>query len=174
MHARAPTHCCLALLAALAAQPAQAATSASFKVSARIVAGCHVNPVHAGNDASLGDLGSLDFGRHPANGASRLSIPLTPGSVALHCTPGMAPHISIDAGAHAQGGRRHLSNGSSLLAYRLYKDAALQQEILLSNAIAITPASDGRLRLSLYASTQLDGRQPAGLYQDVLTVTLTW
>lgn len=173
MHARTPSHCCLALLAALAAEPAGAITTAPLKVSARIVAGCLINPVHAGNDASLGNLGSLDFGRHPAYRTGHLSTPLMPGSVALHCTPGTLPQISIDAGVNAQGGQRHLSDGSSLLAYRLYTDAALQQEIL-SQPIAFTPAPDGRLRLSLYASAQLDGHQPAGLYQDVLTVTLTW
>lgn len=166
----------LALLLALSPAPAaEAASRASFRVSASITQGCLVNHEAPSSGSQLGSLGSLDFGQHPATSRARLSAHLaaSPG-ISLNCTPGVALRMTVDGGRHLAGGLRHLGSGKARLAYRLYSDAALSQEIAVGGSLRIDVDSPGNVRLPLHAALQLPGNQAAGHYQDQLGVTLSW
>ena len=168
-------HRALAALQLLLAGPdAARAADTSFQVSARITRGCLVNQALPGA-GSLGELGRLDFGQHPSGASDRLSVALARNpAITLSCTPGVALNMSVDGGQNPVGGVRQLRAGDARLAYRLYRDAGLGQEIPLGAGVGIAYDDPADIRLPIHAALQLPGRQSAGHYQDRLTVTLSW
>lgn len=149
---------------------AMAATSSTLKVSATITPGCKLS----GGSAPL-DFGTLDFGARPAVGGDRVQTSLTPQSgLKLMCTPGVSLLMSVNGGLHSQGGQRHLHNGKRLLPYQLYADAGLNRPIAINQAVALRYDHAEDLHLPLHGVLQLPGVTPAGIYQDVLIVTLSW
>ena len=87
----AATGLALLLASLLQAPGSDAATRAGFRVSASVTQGCLVNHAPPGNGGNLGNLGRLDFGRHPATSTARIGAQLTPnGAITLACTPGIA------------------------------------------------------------------------------------
>lgn len=171
----AATGLALLLASLLQAPGSDAATRAGFRVSANVTQGCLVNHAPPGNGGNLGNLGRLDFGRHPATSTARIGAQLTPnGAITLACTPGIALRMTVDGGQHATGGLRHLGAGNARLAYRLYADAGLSREIPIGGNLSIDYGNPDDIRLPIHAALQLPGNQSAGRYQDRLTVTLSW
>lgn len=62
----------------------------------------------------------LDFGTAPLAGAFN---PVT-RTILIRCSAGAAYSVGLDDGSHATGGVRRMQNGSSYLAYDIYKGAA--------------------------------------------------
>ncbi|MCP1603689.1 Csu type fimbrial protein [Pseudomonas citronellolis] len=164
------------LLATLAPlQTASADTRASFRVSASVTRGCLVNHAVPGNGSNLGDLGRLDFGRHPPASTAGISTRLSPNSaVTLSCTPGVTLRMTVNGGLHLAGGLRHLRAGEAQLAYRLYLDAGLSQEIPVNASVHVDYDDAENIRLPINAALRLPGNQASGRYQDRLGVTLSW
>jgi len=169
----------LGLWALLAlAGAARAETTATFEVSATIVAGCAVDGIGTSGDA--GSIGTLDFGHDTTlSTASRDAALVGSQMIVLRCTPGVALSMTLGEGLHASGGDRHMQLGSSTaerLQYRLYADAGMTDEIGIDQArsILVTASNMNDVELPVYAQVSLPGGSLAGTYADSFLVTLTW
>ncbi|MBV6753529.1 spore coat U domain-containing protein [Pseudomonas chlororaphis] len=161
--------CALVLLACASSLPLPlaAVTSASFQVSASIVAGCLV--VGGGSN-----YGNLNYGSYSALSTSTVSSALT-GGVQLQCTPGVTLSMSVDGGQNNSSGRHlKLNSGSAQVAYQLFSDAGLSQSLGISQSISVAYDNANNISLPIYGRVVLPGNQPAGTYSDVLQVQLSW
>lgn len=158
--------------------PAQAETSATFEVSATIVAGCAVDGVGTSGDAGL--IGTLDFGHDTTLSTATHNAALgTNQTIVLRCTPGVSLSLKLGGGQHASGGNRNMQLGSSpadRLQYRLYANAGMTDEVLIDQdrSILVTAANMNDVQLPVYAQVSLPGGSAAGTYTDTVLVTLTW
>lgn len=158
--------------------PALADTSASFEVAATIVSGCLVDGL--GGSGHAGTIGTLDFGSDFSFSTATHSASLGASqAIRLRCTPGVTLTMSVDGGRHAALGTRHLQLGTdsgARVAYALCRDAGCGQPIAISGSasVAVTGADSEDVRLPLHAALTLPGALPPGVYDDTLTVTLTW
>lgn len=144
-----------------------AVTSQSFQVSATITPGCLV--VGGGSN-----YGNVAFGTFPALATSTVSVALS-SSVTLQCTPGVTLNMTVDGGLHNSSGRRmQLNSGSALVAYQLFRDAALSQSLGISQTVAVAYSNANNITLPIYGRVQLPGNQPGGTYNDTLQVQLSW
>jgi len=160
--------CALVLLACASSlpQPLAAVTSASFQVSASIVAGCLV--------VGGSNYGNLNYGSYSALSTSTVSSALT-GGVQLQCTPGVTLSMSVDGGQNNSSGRHlKLNSGSAQVAYQLFSDAGLSQSLGISQSISVAYGNANNISLPIYGRVVLPGNQPAGTYSDVLQVQLSW
>ncbi|ANF57620.1 hypothetical protein A5892_09235 [Halotalea alkalilenta] len=166
-----------ALLPGLWIASASAAPTSTFQVSATVSEGCLVDGARPAEGASLGMLGWLDFGVDSALSTATHTASLVAGqSVTLNCTPGVALSMWVDGGQHYDDQRRmRHADGSGLLGYSLFSDAAMQQPIAVNQEVPVnTAASPENVQLPLYARLSLPGDASAGSYHDTLVVTLQW
>jgi len=172
-----------ALLAVVASggglsSPAYAETNAEFGVTAEVTPGCLVDGLGASGDA--GTIGTLDFGTDSTFSTATHNASTTASQpIRLRCTPGVALMMTIDGGAHAASGSRHLQLGgdaASRIAYSLCRDAGCTQPIAIGSgtAVTVTGANSDDVRLPIFASLTLSGALPPGFYTDTLMVTLAW
>ncbi|WP_422059831.1 spore coat U domain-containing protein [Sphingopyxis sp.] len=172
-----------ALLAVVASggglfSPAQAETSANFDVTATVTPGCRVDAL--GGSGNAGTIGTLDFGQDSSLSTASHSATTTGNqAIRVRCTPGVTLMMTIDGGAHAASGQRHLQRGAdpaSRILYSLCSDAACNQPIAIggSTAVTATTANGEDIRLPVHARLTLPGALTAGTYTDRLTVTLSW
>jgi spore coat protein U-like protein len=97
-----------AAFAALAfAAPAAAQTTATFQVSATVIARCNITATNI----TFPSYDVFDTNDTPAT-----------GTVQVNCTRGSAYHVGLDNGANFSGGRR-MRNGTEYLNYSLFSDA---------------------------------------------------
>ncbi|MFT8422769.1 MAG: spore coat U domain-containing protein [Gluconacetobacter sp.] len=166
-----------ALLAALPPS-AWATTSATMSVSTQIVAGCAVNGAVPASGASVHSLGTLGFGSAASLSSAPLRAALSPSAtVSLTCTPGVPVTMMVDGGLHYADGSRGmvLSGGTARVAYALFSDSAYSTAIQPDTAISVNvTGSPSPLTLPVFGQATPTGLSPAGLYSDILTVTLQW
>ena len=155
--------------------------SAQYDVQVRVIVerGCQL--VGVTRNAGVDYLGMLDFGR-----AARLDGPSSPLNAALintrlprlECNPDTTYQIQIDGGQH--GGTADvrylaLGPGSPPIPYRLFRDPARQIPLPVDVPVSGTVPESGSVELPLYGRIEpLRQIPPAGLYADLLKVTLTW
>ncbi|MDR0281348.1 MAG: spore coat U domain-containing protein [Paucimonas sp.] len=158
----------LALVAAVAPVPLDAATTSTFLVNATIQAGCLVV-------GGVSNYGNLDFGSFSALSTAVATTPLNGTTVTLQCTPGVTLSMAVDGGQNNNGSRNlKRSSGSNLQVYQLFRDAGFSQALGINQTVAVSYADSTAVKLPIYARAQLTGALPAGSYTDVLQVTLTW
>ncbi|MFF3699876.1 MULTISPECIES: Csu type fimbrial protein [Pseudomonas] len=158
----------LAVLAWAVPMPLDAALTSTLQVSATIAAGCLVV-------GGASNYGTLDFGTRPALGAASVNTQLAGTTVTLQCTPGVALKMSVDGGLNNNGVRNlKRTSGTSLVAYQLYRDAALSQALGIGQLVAVSYSDPTAIKLPVYAQAQLPGVLPAGTYTDVVQVVLSW
>jgi|HigsolmetaAR201D_1030396.scaffolds.fasta_scaffold06849_2 Uncharacterized secreted protein len=117
----------------------------------------------------------LDFGTVPG----LISAPIDQtSSVTLACTRRTPWHLALDDGQNAAGGvrRMRLGSSSSHVAYELYRDPGRTQR--WGGAIgADTAAGTGEgtpQTVTVYGRVPAPQAVPAGQYQDVVRVTITY
>lgn len=163
--------------AIFAAQPASAGTaSGTIGVSLTVSAACVVNGASA-VAASFGSGGSIAFAAQPGLFGDVDAQMVTSGGTALSvlCSPGVGPSLTLGAGAHDATGQRHLSNGSSTVAYRLFSDSGRTTEVGIGQAIPLGTATSSPISVPIYARVNSNGVVlPAGNYTDTVQVTLAW
>lgn len=163
-------------LAAFAAAPLQAATSASFQVSATVRAGCLINGYVPAGDS--GNLGRIDFGTHPALGTGAVSGALAWNQgIRLQCTQGVALAMKVDGGL-GYAGERRMTNAltGATVPYTLFSDAAMSQAIPIDQTVSLDMSrlDYDNIVLPLYGKVQLPEVTRDGSYRDTLRVTLEW
>jgi len=150
-------------------------TTDTFKVSAVITSGCALG---SSSTSGTTDLGTLSFGTMTllSNNVDATSS-TGAGSIVVTCTPGTAVTISLDYGVNGgSASKRYLSNGSQLLAYQLYQDAAhstVWGNGSLAYSISSFPQTTQTYPLygRLFSSSTVPN---AGTYTDTVTVTLAY
>lgn len=146
--------------------PLDAATTASFQVSANITTGCLVV-------GGVSNYGALNFGTFSALATSTATAQLPGSSVKLQCTPGVTLNMQVDGGQNP-GTSRNMKAGNSLLAYQLYRDAGFSQSLGIGQSVTVPYSDSNSISLPIYGRLSLPGNVPAGSYSDVVQVQLTW
>ncbi|WKX27178.1 spore coat U domain-containing protein [Tatumella ptyseos] len=164
------------MLVAIRLGTAQASsTTDTFTVSAVITSGCALG---TSTTSETTDLGTLSFGTMAdlANHVDATSASGA-GSIVVTCTPGTAVTISLDYGVNGGSDtERYLSNGSELLGYQLYQDAAhstVWGSGTLAYSISAFPQTTQTYPVygRLFSSSTVPA---AGTYTDTVTVTLVY
>ena len=100
----------VAAAAAIAAEPAVAAsTTANLTVKVQVNANCTISTT------------ALDFATYDPVVVNASSAQTGSGTLAIACTKGSAPNITLGLGANASGSVRRMTNGTDFLSYELYQ-----------------------------------------------------
>lgn len=155
---------------------AQASTTTdTFTVSAVITSGCALGTSTTGNTTNFG---TLNFGTLPTLSDNvDITSSVGAGSIVVTCTPGMAITLSLDYGVNGgSASQRYLANGSKLLGYQLYQDAARSKVWGSgSSAYSVNAFPNSTQTYSLYGRLFSSSTLPAtGTYTDTVTVTLAY
>lgn len=165
--------CCVACVGILVTNPMWAAPTATFEVSAAIVEGCVVS----GGGAN-GNYGTLDFGTASTLSTDEKTAELIRNqSVSFYCTEGVTLNAAIDGGQNYVNGQRNMiaEDGSgSLISYSIYSDANMATPVGVNENIMIVAEDANQISIPLYGKLKLSGGNPAGRYNDNLTLTVTW
>ncbi|WP_313517625.1 spore coat U domain-containing protein [Pseudomonas sp.] len=166
---------CLPLAARADTGSNELTLTSSFQLSASVQAGC----VLGSGSADATSFGSIDFGQLAGLGADvKAASSVSGGSIQLQCTPGTDLTISLNNGANGVSGVRYMAKGSERLRYQLYQDASYSTVWGDQNAgtpMSMTFPAGGTLSLPVYARLFATSPLPsAGLYSDVVTVTVTY
>lgn len=158
------------------------AMAADFLVEVRVQVqrGCVL--VTQQRDAGAQAMGRIDLGsaaRLDGPGAPLSGVLLAQRPPRLECNPGTAYQVRVDGGQHGGVGElRFLSSGDGQarpIPYRLYRDAAWRQPLPVDVAQSARVPDSGSVELPLYARIDRLAWVPrAGLYADLLKVTVTW
>lgn len=144
--------------------------TATFQVSASVVAGCVVS------GTNTGVFGTLDFGTQSGVATSSVSASYVQNTtITLACTPGTAVSMSINGGSNYSTTRNlKVSGNTNTVPYYLYTNAAHTTAIPVSSAVALSYSNANNITLPIYGLLTLPGPTRAGTYTDTLTVTLSW
>lgn len=180
---RSPLHALLAYSLVAGSFPVWANTGVndqfinqSFQISAHVEPGC----VLGSGATDTNSFGTINFGRL-GQLATDFNVVSTSGSgsILLQCTPDTPITIAIDAGRHGGAGARYLAKGSETLRYQLYQDPAFSvvwgDNSAVGTAMSMSFPSTGAQTLPIYARLFRAPVLPsAGIYTDVVTVTVTY
>ena len=123
----------------------------------------------------LGAVARLDGATAPVSGTSLSERPPR-----LECNPDTPYQVRVDGGQHGGvGDLRFLAMADDAKArpipYRLYRDAAWREPLGVGVAQSARVPDSGSVELPLYARVDALSWVPrAGLYADLLKVTVTW
>ncbi|CAK16150.1 putative type 1 pili protein CsuB [Pseudomonas entomophila L48] len=158
------------------------AVAADFlvEVQIRVQRGCML--VNQQRDAGAQALGRIDLGsaaRLDGSGAPLSGVLLSQRPPRLECNPDTPYQVRVDGGQHGGVGElRYLASRDSNarpIPYRLYRDAAWRQPLAVDVAQSARVPDSGSVELPLFARIDSLAWVPrAGLYADLLKVTVTW
>lgn len=144
--------------------------TATFQVSASVVAGCVVS------GTNTGVFGTLNFGTQSGVATTSVSASYVQSTtITLACTPGTPVSMSINGGGNYTSSRNLKINGdTNTVPYSLYTNAAHTTPIPVNTAVALSYSNANNITLPIYGLLTLPGPTRAGTYTDTLTVTLSW
>jgi len=134
-------------------------------ISARVVDNCAIQTA------------SLAFTAYSPTGAAGTGL----GSLAISCTMHTSAKVALSQGTHPSLGSndaspsRRMSDGAALLSYGLYRDADFTLPWGNTEGSALTLSGTGRTdSIPVYGLIGAGQDVPAGVYTDVVVVTLTF
>jgi spore coat protein U-like protein len=171
-------------LLAAACVAASVATSAmagsvngTIAISLNVSDACAVNGGST-TSGSLGQLGAIAFADQPGifgNVDATMVATGGAGGIAVLCSPGLTPTMTIGSGAHDASSTRYLQSGSNKVAYHLYSDSGRTSEITIGQQLSLGTATTTPFSLPIYARVNSGGAVlPGGSYTDTVQVTLSW
>lgn len=165
-----------AVMAGIVSTPAKAGSiSGTINVEINISSACLVNGATSVS-STFGSGGKILFTDQPGlfgNVDGQLVGSL--GNLSVQCSPGIAPVLTVGAGANDQGGNRRMASGANRLVYHLFSDAARQDEITVGGQISLGTMTSQAVEVPIYARVNSGGViLPAGQYVDTVQVTLAW
>jgi spore coat protein U-like protein len=159
-----------------------AGAAAEFLVEVRVLVqrGCML--VTQARDAGAQAAGRIDLGAAPrldGPAAPLAGVLLSQRPPRLECNPDTPYQVQVDGGQHGgTGDVRFLASDDAPgrpIPYRLYRDAAWREPLPVNVAQAARVPDSGSAELPLYARIDTLAWVPkAGLYADLLKVTVTW
>lgn len=127
------------------------------------------------NDCIIGSADNLEFGSVAGTIAADRDQTST---LTFTCTGRTAWNVGLDNGQNASGNSRRMRLGTSnnYVTYELYRDAARTQRwgTTIGTDTATGTGSGGVQSLTVHGRVPATQAVPAGLYQDVVTVTVTY
>lgn len=149
-------------------------------VQVRVQRGCML--VNQQREAGAQALGVIDLGaaaRLDGPGAPLAGVLYSPRPPRLECNPDTPYQVRVDGGLHGGVGQvRYLASSDQRarpIPYRLYRDAAWREPLEVGVAQSARVPDSGSVELPLYARIDKLAWVPrAGLYADLLKVTVTW
>lgn len=151
-------------------------TTATFAVSATVVAGCMV----VGNPTQTSGVtfGMLDFGNHPAVSTSNVSstVSMSGGQMAqLQCTTGVSVTMTVDGGQNSVGNQRRMKRGTNqYVPYSLYAAPNGVTPITPGNGISVS-TNGSAWTLPVWGIASPPGSSlPGGSYSDTVQVLFSW
>lgn len=165
-----------AIAATFVAAPAVAGTSnGTIGVTLNVTSACVINGATT-VQSNVGSMGTIAFADQPGifgNVDGELVGSL--GQLQIQCSPGVAPALTIGAGANDAGGRHYMASNGHQVAYRLFSDNQRTSEIGIGQQIALGTATSSPISVPIYARVTSGGTVlAAGNYSDTVQVTLTW
>ena len=156
------------------AVPAQAGSSSgTINVQLTITSACLVNGT--ASTASFGSAGTIAFPNEPGTFTQTdAQLVGSLGDLAIRCSPGTTPTLTIGSGLNDDSGVRRMASGANRIGYRLYSDAGRSQEVTVGQSIALGTMGQTAVTVPLYARATNSGVLPAGAYADTVQVTLAW
>ncbi|QHG64217.1 Csu type fimbrial protein [Pseudomonas putida] len=158
------------------------AGAADFLVEVRVLVerGCMLT--HQQRDAGAQALGVIDLGtaaRLDGPGAPLSGVLINQRPPRLECNPDTPYQVRVDGGQHGGVGElRFLGSDDGKarpIPYRLYRDAAWREPVVVGEAHAARVPDSGSVVLPLYARIDKLAWVPrAGQYADLLKITVTW
>ncbi|KNX78575.1 spore coat protein [Pseudomonas sp. 250J] len=150
------------------------------EVQVRVQRGCML--VTQQREAGPQALGRIDLGsvaRLDGPGAPASGVLLAQRPPRLECNPDTPYQVRVDGGQHGGVGEvRYLASPDAQarpIPYRLFRDAAWRQPLAVDVAQSARVPDSGSAELPLYARIDTLAWAPrAGLYADLLKVTVTW
>jgi spore coat protein U-like protein len=169
---------CTALLLSpllFVAGDAEALITGSIQARLVILPACQVS---SGGAEMPANLGQLDFGNQAPTWTRPLNANVegSGGALQVNCNSAVRGFtVTIDGGVNGDGTTRRLSNGRQTIPYRLTADAAGTDSYRIGQQrnFAVSPGTQGPIPVygAVVANTSA---LPAGIYRDILTVTLDW
>lgn len=159
-------------------QTLAASASGALDVRLQLEPGCELIFGAATND------GLLDFGRSDGageNGAQAMGDAARGmATIRVACSSSYvganAPVLTVDAGLHARGSQRYLRGpGGELVAYELYADPAHRLPFHPGSPLQLSlPTTGSAVPVPIYGEIPLLDAPAAGLYTDVVSLTLSY
>ena len=146
-----------------------------LNVQIELVEACLIDSEEPTSGATDLDFGTLDFGEHTTffEDANAVATGPTSGALTIKCTPGIVPKLSFDGGQNAGSGAgigpRAMRMGSNFVTYDLFHGG---DPILIDEDVELLDTGDN-LTISISGVAHGEAGLRAGVYQDVVTVTLT-
>lgn len=163
------------IVAAFAAGPALAGTAQSnLTVKVQVNANCTISTT------------AVDFVTYDPIGANASTAQTASGTVAIACTKGSAPNITLGLGSNASGSVRRMTNGTDFLSYELYQPptnaagavcGALSQVWGTAGAAIFTPtvpASKSSRTYNVCGSIAAAQDIGVGAYNDTVVATVNF
>ena len=148
---------------ALGVVNAHAAGTASdtMNLQATVVANCTISSA------------DIDFGDYDLVVANASAAADANGDVTTACTLGSAPTLSISTGNNFNAGTRRLRQGTSsdYLNYSLYSD---NYTTLWVDGVAVTTPTGAAVTNNIRARLPGGQNKPVGIYNDAVTITVTF
>ena len=162
----------------MAATPAFAGSvGGTIAVALTVTDACAVNGGSITSGA-LGQIGAISFAAQPGifgNVDAAMVATGGGGGLAILCSPGLTPALTVGAGANDSSNVRHLASGANQVAYRLYSDSGRTNEITIGQQISLGTATTTAFAVPIYARVNSGGAVlPGGSYTDTVQVTLSW
>ena len=131
-----------------------------FTVTATVVSQCSVS-------ATTLDFGTVGLLLANTDGAS---------TVTLQCASGVAWQVGLDNGQHASGNTRRLQGPGGLVTYELYRNTQRTQRWgnTLNTDTVVGTGTGGNQSLTVYGRVPTQTTPSAGVYNDTITVTVTY
>jgi spore coat protein U-like protein len=162
-----------AIVACIAAGPALFAATATttFTVTASVSANCTISAT------------GISFTYDPIS-ANATTAAIATGTVTIACTKGSGPSIGLNAGNHAgavAGVTRAMANGTNMLGYELYQQAAapgnggVWTDIGGANPLnaGVSPSKSARI-FTVTGSVPAAQDVAVGSYSDTITATVNF
>ncbi len=168
--------CTVALGAVLVASPVLAQNSTgTIAVELTVTNACVVNDATQ-FQSDLGRVGDIVFENQPGTfDTADSELVGTLGALSIRCSPGASPTLTVGPGSNDDAGVRRMASGGAVIPYRLYTNAARQDEITIGRQIALGEASASPIVVPIYArATNPGGIARAGRYTDTVQITLAW
>ena len=154
-------------------QPASAAGTLSGQIGVQVTlgSGCSVSNVRNGENNRWGNINFGSYGEITGSGGG--------SALTVTCTEDLASTLTLDGGQSGDAALRYMKNaaGTQQIAYRLYSDAARNNEILPGGTIPIVGTGNPQA-IPVFARIRPEDQSvnapTADVYDDIVTATLAW